>query len=65
MNASMGRVDQAAVDARAVSAGRNAPAALVAALLGAFILLGVGFASPATLHNAAHEARHAFAFPCH
>ncbi len=40
-------------------------AALVAALLGAFILLGTGFAQPQALHNAAHDARHAFAFPCH
>lgn len=40
-------------------------AAMVAALLGAFILLGTGFAQPQALHNAAHDARHAFAFPCH
>lgn len=40
-------------------------AAMVAALLGTFILLGTGFAHPQALHNAAHDARHAFAFPCH
>ncbi len=40
-------------------------AAIVAALLGVFILLGSGFAEPEVLHNAAHDARHAFAFPCH
>jgi len=34
-------------------------------LLGAFILYGVGFAGPAALHNAAHDVRHAFTFPCH
>lgn len=39
--------------------------ALVAALLGVFILFGVGFANPLTIHNAAHDARHAFSFPCH
>lgn len=39
--------------------------ALFAAILGLFILYGVGFAGSATLHNAAHDARHAFAFPCH
>jgi cobalt transporter subunit CbtB len=39
--------------------------ALVAIVLGVFILLGVGFAQPDALHNAAHDARHAFAFPCH
>ena len=35
------------------------------ALLGVFLLIGVGFAQPDILHNAAHDARHAFAFPCH
>ena len=34
-------------------------------LLGAFVLFGVAMAQPATLHNAAHDARHSFAFPCH
>ncbi len=45
--------------------GARVRAALIAGLLGAFILLGTGFAGPHTLHNAAHDARHAFAFPCH
>jgi cobalt transporter subunit CbtB len=40
-------------------------AAVFAALLGFFILYGVGFASIPALHNAAHDARHSFAFPCH
>lgn len=39
--------------------------ALMAILFGAFIIYGVGFAGPATIHNAAHDVRHAFAFPCH
>ena len=39
--------------------------AVLAILLGAVLVYGVGFASPMTLHNAAHDARHAFAFPCH
>ena len=39
--------------------------ALVAIALGVFILIGTGFAQPDALHNAAHDARHAFAFPCH
>jgi len=34
-------------------------------MLGAFMILGVGFAHAEILHNAAHDARHAFAFPCH
>jgi cobalt transporter subunit CbtB len=39
--------------------------AVFAILLGAVLVYGVGFASPLTIHNAAHDARHAFAFPCH
>jgi cobalt transporter subunit CbtB len=44
---------------------RTALPALAAMLFGAFIVLGVGFAGPTTIHNAAHDVRHAFAFPCH
>lgn len=39
--------------------------ALSAILLGAFLVLGIGFAHSNTIHNAAHDSRHAFAFPCH
>lgn len=41
------------------------PAAFAAILLGVVLIAGVGFASPSTIHNAAHDSRHAFAFPCH
>lgn len=40
-------------------------AAAVAALLGAFLIFGVGFAHPEAIHEAAHDSRHSFAFPCH
>jgi cobalt transporter subunit CbtB len=36
-----------------------------AILLGSVLVYGVGFASPMTIHNAAHDSRHSFAFPCH
>jgi cobalt transporter subunit CbtB len=39
--------------------------ARAAALLGLVLVLGVGFAGPAAIHNAAHDARHIHAFPCH
>jgi cobalt transporter subunit CbtB len=39
--------------------------AVTAILFGAFMIYGVGFAASATIHNAAHDVRHAFAFPCH
>jgi cobalt transporter subunit CbtB len=41
-----------------------APVAL-ALMAGLFLLYGAGFAQSAALHDAAHDARHAFAFPCH
>jgi cobalt transporter subunit CbtB len=40
-------------------------AAFGAILLGSFLLYGVGFAQPQALHDAAHDTRHSFAFPCH
>ena len=44
----------------------QALAAPVAALvLGAFLLLAAGFVPQPFAHNAAHDARHSFAFPCH
>lgn len=39
--------------------------ALAAILLGVFLVLGTGFAHSNTIHNAAHDSRHALAFPCH
>ena len=33
--------------------------------LGAIVILGVGFAAPEAVHNAAHDLRHAVGFPCH
>jgi cobalt transporter subunit CbtB len=35
------------------------------ALLGAFIVGGVGFSHIEAVHNAAHDYRHSMAFPCH
>jgi cobalt transporter subunit CbtB len=38
--------------------------AAVALALGMIVLFGTGFAGPEILHNAAHDVRHGFAFPC-
>ena len=38
---------------------------VAAILFGVFLMFGAGFAQPSVLHNAAHDARHSFAFPCH
>jgi len=40
-------------------------AALISAMLGLVFIAGVGFASPQAIHDAAHDTRHAFTFPCH
>lgn len=58
----------------AAAAGADAPAnaliqqravAALGALFGLFLIFGVGFAHPEAIHDAAHDSRHAFAFPCH
>ncbi len=38
---------------------------LLAASFGIALLAGVGFAPAATVHDAAHDGRHGFTFPCH
>ncbi len=44
---------------------RRILAGLFAMAFGALLIYGVGFAAPAAIHNAAHDVRHAFSFPCH
>ncbi|HWG80286.1 MAG TPA: CbtB domain-containing protein [Stellaceae bacterium] len=51
--------------AETVQSAARLAAPLAALLLGALILLATGFASIPIAHNAAHDARHSFAFPCH
>ncbi|RJS95117.1 CbtB domain-containing protein [Salinisphaera sp. Q1T1-3] len=36
-----------------------------AALIGLFIVYGVGFSHIMPVHNAAHDVRHSAVFPCH
>lgn len=36
-----------------------------AMMFGVLVLFAVGFAPMDAAHNAAHDARHALAFPCH
>ena len=50
---------------RASSRSEVLVVATMAALLGAFLVWGVGFSPIAALHNAAHDTRHSMAFPCH
>jgi cobalt transporter subunit CbtB len=50
---------------RTGSAAETAGLAALAVLVGAFMILGVGFAHPEAIHNAAHDSRHSMGFPCH
>ena len=36
-----------------------------ALFLGAFFVWGAGLANSQTLHDAAHDTRHSYGFPCH
>jgi cobalt transporter subunit CbtB len=47
-----------------LAAGRLAACA-VAFAIGVTLVFLVGFAHTSVLHNAAHDSRHALAFPCH
>jgi cobalt transporter subunit CbtB len=40
-------------------------AAFMALFLGTFFVWGAGLANSQTLHEAAHDTRHSFGFPCH
>ncbi|MGI9331556.1 MAG: CbtB domain-containing protein [Gammaproteobacteria bacterium] len=55
---------QAQISVPAERANAVGPA-LLCILLGAFLLMAAGFASPEAVHNAAHDTRHSFSFPCH
>ena len=54
----------AAPHAAALTATR-AVSIFAAALLGMFIVGGVGFSHIMAVHNAAHDYRHSMGFPCH
>jgi cobalt transporter subunit CbtB len=47
------------------TAASRALAITFAALLGVFVVGGVGFSHISAVHNASHDVRHATAFPCH
>ncbi len=45
--------------------GQRITVAVTALILGAFFIFGAGLANSAVLHDTAHDARHAYGFPCH
>jgi len=48
-----------------LSMQQRAVAVVFAASFGLFMVWGVGFAQSQTMHDAAHDSRHSFTFPCH
>jgi cobalt transporter subunit CbtB len=58
-------VNAIAANGMAALADPSRIAGFSALLLGAFFILGVGFAGAEVIHNAAHDGRHSMVFPCH
>jgi len=56
---------RAEVPSATFSLSNRIVAPLLAALLGIAVVGAVGFAHSQTIHDAAHDTRHAAAFPCH
>ncbi|MCP4780010.1 MAG: CbtB-domain containing protein [Hyphomicrobium sp.] len=57
------------VDTIPVVSGSERSSALIAAavafVFGVGLVFTTSFAHPTTIHNAAHDTRHALSFPCH
>ncbi len=55
----------AAVRTLATSKIETLKAAFVALVIGLGLVYGAGFANSESVHDAAHDSRHALSFPCH
>jgi len=65
MNAKSSVNSSAATTALSASRFEAMRAALVALVLGFGLVWLTGFAYPESVHDAAHDTRHALSFPCH
>ena len=45
--------------------GARTAAGLMALVVGSILVFGVGLANSQALHDAAHDTRHSYGFPCH
>lgn len=45
--------------------GARTVAGLMALVIGSILVFGVGLANSQVLHDAAHDTRHSYGFPCH
>ena len=48
-----------------ITLSQRVAAGAAAMFFGSFLIFGVGLSHSDTLHNAAHDTRHAIGFPCH
>ncbi len=55
----------AAVRSLSASKTETLKAAFLALILGLGLVYGAGFANSESVHDAAHDSRHALSFPCH
>ncbi len=53
------------VSTASLTISQRMAAAMAALFLGGFLVWGVGLAHSQTLHDAAHDTRHSYGFPCH
>jgi cobalt transporter subunit CbtB len=55
----------AAAELKSLSLSDRLIAGSLALFIGLTLVFGVGFANDMTVHNGAHDTRHAMGFPCH
>jgi cobalt transporter subunit CbtB len=53
------------VSISSVSVSQRVIVGLACLFVGSILVFGVGLAQSDTMHNAAHDTRHAIGFPCH
>ena len=56
---------QSLTEASAIKLSQAVLPVVAALALGVLFVFAAGFAGPEVVHNAAHDSRHAFTFPCH
>ncbi len=64
MNTTLKTITTTPTDAIVERTAASMPA-MLALVFGVFMVFGAGLAQSSTLHDAAHDTRHAFSFPCH
>ncbi len=58
-------MNTASVSTPTLSVSERVKAVAAALVIGVALIYTTGFAASTNVHNAAHDARHGLAFPCH